>query len=140
MNMSAHCLTLETFDEPRFPQRTIAVEWLGHDPSHQAAERSVIARCGQRCVSQVVREVEMGIIDPDRSAQLERHRTHSLAVAGDEVQLGGDHPRDVVEGRRRVGKHAHPADVHVADPVLQVEELGVERIHPLHRSPPPSMG
>ena len=127
---------LETLDEPRFPQRTVAVERLGHDPSHQAAERSVVTRCGQRRVSQVVREVEMGIVDPDRSAQLERHRTHSLAVAGDQVELGGDHPRDVVERRRRVGEHAYRADVHMADPVLQVEELGVERIHSLHRSPP----
>ena len=131
---------LHTFDEPRFPQRSFAVERLGHDPSHQAAERGVVTGCGQRRVSQMVGEVEVRIVDPDRSAQLQRHRTHSLAVAGDKVQLGRDHAREVVERRGRVGKQAYPADMHVADPVLQVEELGIERIHSLHRLPPASVG
>jgi len=103
------------------------------------AERRVVTGCGQRRVSQMVGEVEVGIVDPERSAQLQWHRTHSLPVTGDEVQLGGDHPRDLVERRGRVGKQACRADVHMRDPVLQVEELGVERIHSLHRSPPASV-
>ena len=127
---------LETLDEPRFPQRAVAVERLGHDPPHQAAERSVVTGCGQSRVPQVVVEVEVGIVDPDRSAQLEGNRPHPLAVAGDEVQLGGDHRCDFVERRGRVGKHADGPDVHMGDPVLQVEELGVERAHSLHRPPP----
>jgi hypothetical protein len=84
-------------------------------------------------VSEVIFEVEVGIIDPDRSSQLEGDRAHALAVAGDHVQLRADHRRDLVERRRRVTEDANDPDVHMPDPVLQVEELGVERAHSLHR-------
>ena len=127
---------LETFDEPGLPQRAVAVERLGHDPPHQAAERSVVTGCRQGRVPEVVVEVEVGIVDPDRSTQLEGNRPHPLAVAGDQMELGGDHRCDFVERRRRVCKHADRPDMHMGDPVLQVEELGVEHAHSLHRSPP----
>ncbi len=83
-------------------------------------------------MTQMVGKVEVRIVDPDGPAKLERHRTDSLAVAGDEMQLGGDHRLDLAERRWRVSEHAHAADVHMGDPVLQMEELGVERVHSLH--------
>jgi len=88
----------------------------------------------------MVFEHEVGVVGPDRSAQLEGDRPWSLTVTGNEVQLGGDHPSDVVEGRRRVSKYADRADVHVSYAVLQVEELGIEHAHSLHRAPPSPVG
>ncbi len=127
---------LEALHEPRFPQRAVTVERLGHDPPHQAAERGVVTGCRQGGVPQVVGEVEVRIVYPDRSTQLEGNRPHPLAVAGDHVELGGDHRGDFVERRRWVAKDADGPDVHMRDPVLQVEELGIERAHSLHRCPP----
>jgi len=78
----------------------------------------------------------VGVVGPHRPAQLERHEPHLLPVARDQVELRLHHRPDVVERRRRAFEQPDGADVHVAPPVLHVEERGVLRAHPVH-SPTP---
>ena len=126
---------LEPLHQPRLPQGPLPVEGLGHEPPHEPVEGAVVAGCGQRGVADVVAEVEVGIVHPHGSAQLERDGAHPLPVAGDEVQLGRDQGGELVHGRRRIGEHTGTGDVHVGDPVLQMEELGVEGVESIHVHP-----
>ena len=93
---------------------------------------------GQRRVAQVVLNVEVRIVDPDRSPQLERDGADLLAVARDEVELGLHHGDDVAEGRRRALEDGDRGDVHVGHVVLNVEERCVQRAQAIrtHRDPP----
>ena len=61
---------VQPLDEPDLPQRTVAVEPGRHEP---ATSRLAAARCRgrQRSVTDVVGEVEVRVVDPDRAAQVE---------------------------------------------------------------------
>jgi hypothetical protein len=124
--------SLEAFDEPGLPQGPLSVERLGHDPSHETAERRIVTRRGQCRVPQVVAKIEMRVVHPHRPPQLERYRADMLAVSRDQVQFRRDQRCDVVNRRRRVIEYARAGDVHVHDPVLQMEKFGIERIQSLH--------
>ena len=99
----------------------------------------------QRGVADVVLDVEVRVVLPQRSPEVRRHPPHDLAVARHEGELGRHHRREVPIPGRRAGEDADRADVHVRDRVLNVQERGVERTqtvgHRLHgsagRSPPP---
>jgi hypothetical protein len=88
-------------------------------------------------VPDVVADVEVRIIHPERATQLERHETHALPVARHAVQLRRDHLDDLVVAGRRTLEDPHRRDVHVADFVLDVQEHGVLRTHAIHVSAPP---
>ena len=140
---------LEALDHPDLPERLGAVELLGHHPADQLAELALAARGGQRGVAQVVLDVEVRVVDPDRTPQLEGDEADLLAVARDQVELGVHHGDDVAEGRRRTLEDGHRGDVHVGHVVLDVEERRVQRAqairthrpslhgHPLERSATP---
>jgi hypothetical protein len=92
-------------------------------------------------VPDVVVEVELGIIDPNRTTQLEGHRTDPLPVAGEEGQLRADQRFELAVVGGRVGEDAGHSDVHVDGPVLQMEEFGIESaesVHRRHRPPAPA--
>ncbi len=127
----------QALDHPGFPQRAIAMEWLRHEPAHEPAQVGVAARRGQRRMAEVVREVEVRVVLPHRSAEREGSEPHALPVAGDEVELGGEQPPELVHGRGRALEHRDAGDVHVRDPVLHVQELGIEGAQPLHGHHPP---
>jgi hypothetical protein len=84
-------------------------------------------------VPQVVGEVEVWIVDPDRLAYAEGDEPHLLAVARNAGQLALDPPEQLFERRWRALEDAHAADVHGRDVVLDVHEHRVLRAHRLHR-------
>ncbi len=118
---------LEALDHPDLPQRLRAVELLRHDASHQLAQLALAAGGGQRRVAQVVLDVEMRVVHPDRASQLEGNGADLLAVARDEVELGIHHGDDVAERRRGALEDGDRGNVHVGHVVLDVEERGVQR-------------
>ncbi len=127
---------LEAFHQPRLPEGTVTVEWHGHEPPHESAERSVIARGRERGVTQVVIEVEVRVVAPDRAPQLQRNGPDALAVARDQVELGREESVEVGERRCRIREHACSRDVHVGDVILHVQELGVECAQAFHHVAP----
>ena len=125
---------LEPFDEPGLPQRPAAVELLAHQAGHQVPEGLIVARRRERGVTEVVVEVEVGVVDPHRASELERDRRDPLPVARDAVQLRRQQLAQLSRGRLRPFEDREPRDVHVGDPVLEVEELGIEHAETLHGS------
>src|ERR1039458_7451989 len=71
-------------------------------------------------------------VHPPGPPQLEGHQADTLAISRNQVQLRSDQCSDVVDRRRWVIEYARASDVHMHDPVLQMEELGIERVHSLH--------
>ena len=105
-------------------------------PRSRAAAVSVPGR-RHGAVAQVVVDVEVGVVDPDRLAHAQGHEAHLLAVARGQVQLALDHRPQLLERRRRSLEDADAADVHRGHVVLDVEEHRVlRRSSPAMRSPP----
>ena len=138
-------VVLESLDDPDLPEGLRPIELLGHDPPDELAQLGLAARCRQRGVAQVVLDVEVGIVHPDRPAELEGDEAHLLAVARHQVELGLDHVDHV--GERRLGplEDRHRGDVHVGDVVLDVQERGVQGAQPVRAHaaslscPPPAV-
>jgi hypothetical protein len=122
---------LETVDDPDLPQRLGPVELLRHDPSDQLPQLGVPARRRQGGVPDVVVDVEVGVVDPDRAPDVERHLQHDLAVARDQGELSGHHGHELLEGRLGALEDGDGADVQLIDAVLEVEERGIERAQPI---------
>src|ERR1700722_12417045 len=71
-------------------------------------------------------DVEVGIVDPDGTALVERHECEPLAIARHEVQAGHDLADElVVAGSLTVEQHA-AGDVHVGSVALEVQKRAVE--------------
>ena len=126
---------LEPLDHPDLPERLRAVELLRHHAPDELAQLALAPRGGQRGVAQVVLDVEVRVVHPDRPPELEGDDADLLAVARDEVELGVDHGHDVGVRRRRALEDGHRGDVHVGHVVLDVEERRVQgaqavRAHP----------
>ena len=84
--------------------------------SIRAASRnscSSVPGAGQRRVADVVLDVEVRVVDPQRAAGLQRRRRQLLAVARHEVQPAADVVQELIEVRRRSFEQQHAADVHV---------------------------
>ena len=129
---------LEALDHPDLPERLGAIELLRHHATDQLAQFALAARSGQRRVAQVVLDVEVRVVDPDRTPQLEGNEADLLAITRHEVQLGVHHGDDVAEGRRGPLEDGDRGDVHVGHVVLEMEERGVLRAQAIrtHRDPP----
>ena len=126
---------VETVDHPHLPQRLVPVELLRHDATHEVSQLAVAARRRERSVAEVVAEIEMRIVDPQRAAELQRNESHLLAVPRHRRQLARDHRLEVLVRRRRTLENGHGSDVHVAHGVLDVQERRVEWAHPIHCRP-----
>ena len=115
MRLGQHgpALVLEPFDHPDLPEGLRAVELLCHDAPDELAQLALASRRGQRSVAQVVLDVEVRVVHPDRPPQLEGDEPDLLAVARDEVELGVDHGHDVGERRRGPLEDGDRGDVHV---------------------------
>ena len=83
-------LVLEALDHPDLPERLGAVQVLGEDPRGGGAQLLLCARRGHGAVAQVVAEVEVGIVDPDRARPCPAGRT---ALSGDSAESGEASPR-----------------------------------------------
>jgi hypothetical protein len=125
-------IVLDALDHPHLPQRLGPVEPLGHDPADEPAQLVLAARRRQRGVADVVLEVEVGIVDPHRPPQRQRHGGDLLPVAGHQRQPPADRSAEVVVGRWRPLEDPHRPDVHVVDVVLDVEERRIQRAQPIH--------
>ena len=104
---------LESLHEPVLPQRLGSIQPLGRDPRGEQQQLLLASRLGQRGVADVVLEVEVRIVDPQRPPGLQRRCGELLAVARDEVQPAADVVGELVEVGRRSFEDQHPADVHV---------------------------
>jgi len=78
-------------------------------------------------MAEVVLEVEVLVVDPDRPSQLERHEADALAITRDEVELRLDHVDEVSEGWLRPFEDGDRPDVHMGDVVLHMQERRVQR-------------
>ena len=124
-------VALEALDQPQLPERLGAVELLGEDPRGEVAQLLLGARRRQRGLTDVVVEVEVRVVDPDRAALAEGDEAELLTEAGDEVQARLDVVAELFVARRRAIEEDHRGDVHVGAASLQVEECGVESGQPI---------
>ena len=126
---------LQTLHLPHLPQWTVAVEPLGHQPANESEQLGLAPRLGQGRVAHVIAEVEVGVVDPHRPAELERRDPDLLAVPRNQRELAGDVARRthrcVGAGPSTIGDRP---DVHVAHAVvLEQEERGVQRAQTIHQ-------
>ena len=64
------------------------VELLRHYPANQHAQLLISTGSRQAGATQVVRQVEVRVVDPDRPAEGERHEMHALPVYRRVAQIG----------------------------------------------------
>jgi len=119
-------VVFEPFDHPHLPEGSVAVELLREDPRDQAQQLALVTGARQRGLPDVVEDVEIGVIDPDRPGGVHRGKRQPLAVTGDEMQATANQVEDVLEGWRRAFEHGHAAHVHVGALVLLGEERRVD--------------
>jgi hypothetical protein len=122
---------LVALDDVDLPQRPRAVERAGHDPRDLVGELGVVARRGERHLTHVVAEVDLGLLDPVGMVEPERDVREPPPQRRELRAALGQQPRhleaaeDAVRRRRRV-EHRKTADVPRLAWVLKREELRVE--------------
>ena len=133
---------LEPFDVPQLPQRAGAVERTAGDLGGERRELARSTGRRQRGAAHVVVEVEVGILDPQRVVQVERHGHEAAPERREQVhplpqQVA--HPVDVERrGRRRRVEDRRAQHVHVGRGRLDGEEGGIEAGKSLHGRSLPS--
>ena len=130
---------LEALDDPRLPQWLPPVERPGDDLLRQRGQLVRATRRGHRDVVEMEVEVEVGVLDPERMVEAERHLDEPPPEGRSEVETRRVHVADLVEpprDRRRGRIEDHqPGHVHVPGGSLEVEETGVEPGQSLHGDP-----
>ncbi len=91
----------EPLDEVDLPQRAVRVERPRHQPGHQLGELGGRPGPGQRRAADVERDVEVGVVDPDRPGQLARDVAHLLPVPRHRHQPPLDESRPGARSRTR---------------------------------------
>ena len=145
---SAWCVLDSMAQRPSSSPSTTQISHSGFDRSSCCAMtrptslRSSLSPPGrrERRVAQVVLDVEVRVVHPDRPPELQRDELDLLAVARDQVQLGVHHRHDVPEGRRRALEDGDGRDVHVGHVVLDVEERRVQGAQTVRAHRPPFGG
>ena len=125
--MSAKRSLVEAVDEQQLPQRLRAVQALGEDAAGEVLQLLLAAGRRQAGVAQVVAQVEVRVVDPDRPALVQRDLGEPLAEARDEVQARLDMGEQLVVGRRRAVEDRHRGDVQPRARLLEMQERRVER-------------
>ena len=82
----------QALDQPQLPERLRPVELLGEDPGGHPAQHVLVAGRRQGGVADVVAEVELRVVDPERPAGLDRRERR--ASAGTAGRGGGGSRRD----------------------------------------------
>jgi hypothetical protein len=125
-------VVLQALDDPKFPQRLGTVELLGNDSPGQALELLITAGAGQAGVPDVEVEVEVIVIDPDRSP-VARYEGQPLAIPGYVLKLSEDvgfDPSDIDASIRHLElrglEEDHRTDVHVSVGRLQRQKRSIE--------------
>ncbi len=129
----------QALHEPDLPQRLAAIQALGEDPAGQRAQLGILPGRGQRGVAHVVLKIEVGVVNPARTALAQGHLGQALAVAGHQGQAVLDVVKQLAVRRRVSLEDEDGGHVHVRGPaLLQVQERGVEARQPVrvaHRAP-----
>ena len=112
----------ETLDQPQLPQRPAAVERLREHAAREPLQLALAPWARQRRVADVVAQIEIGIVDPDRAALAERHERQPLPVPGHEVQPCLDRLDQIVVRWRGAGEHGAARDVHVGRVALEMQK------------------
>ena len=84
----------QAIDQPVLPERVIAVEPLRHHSGHQRVQLLIPARRRERRLPQVITEIEIWIIYPDRRPKAEWHGAQLPAVDRDLRQAGFERGRN----------------------------------------------
>src|SRR4029077_3091117 len=111
-----------------------------HPPRHHATEEPFdldpATRCGEGCPTDVPVEVEVRIVDPRRSREIQHHSTYLLAVPGNQRQPAADRGDELAEVRSRPLEDGERTDRERCGrvDVLGLEEAGgegSESVHPI---------
>ncbi len=122
---------LDPVDEVHLPQRPAAVEPALEDPRPLLGELAQVAGRGQRDLADVVVEVDVRLLDPERVVEAERDLDEAPAERREQVQALAQHRAQAADGDDAAGRgrgvvHGQAADVAVGPVVLERQELGVE--------------
>jgi hypothetical protein len=88
----------EALDHVNLPPRAPPVEILGGELRCEVGELALVARRRDRDVTQVVVEVEIGVLDPVGMVEPERHAHETATERSDEVEPLDEelaHPREL---------------------------------------------
>src|SRR5207302_7315744 len=77
-------------DDRHLPQRAPHIQRASEDAHHQASQLCALTRRGQHLTTDVLAEIEVGVVDPDRVREVERDAMDALAVARHEVDALAD--------------------------------------------------
>ncbi len=126
----------KALDQVDLPHRAVPVQPSGHQPADEFAQLRVAARPGQRGAADMVGDVEVTVVDPDRVREVTGHALDLLPVAGNQSDPGLDQGDElvVVEAGVRWLERDQPPDVHRGRRLLQVEERHVERAEPIRHA------
>ena len=119
----------EAFDDVGLPQRSAAIHPATDDTCHLVGQLVGTARRGEADVAHVVVEVEVGVVDPVRVVEFERHLDQPAAHRLEPPDEGVE---SVVSGLERIEVavrplvDGEPADVSVGIGRLHVEETRIE--------------
>jgi hypothetical protein len=116
----------QALDQPHLPEGLGAIELLGEDPRGDLAELLFAPGWGKGGVADVVTEVQVRIVDPDRPALAQGDEAHLLPEPRNQWQAGLDVIAKLDVGRGRALEQCGRGDVHVGAVLLQVEERGVQ--------------
>jgi hypothetical protein len=132
---------VQPLDDDHLPQRSAAVEQRGVQARDELLELVHRAGLAQRDVTDVVVEVDVVVLDPDRVGELERHRRELAREQPREMEALREHPlhRLVVVALvalRQLEQH-QAADVHRGLGGFEVQERCVHAAQVLdHRGSP----
>ncbi len=121
---------LETLNQPHLPERPGTVDLVADKAPYELAEGLPVTRAGNADTVDVVGDVEVGVVDPDRAfePQSKRALQQLPAKLGGKVQSTAQLGDDLVERepvtRRRIEKRQR-RDVEVPLRALAVEKGGV---------------
>jgi hypothetical protein len=116
----------QAFNEVHLPQRLVAIEPFCEQTARESGKLRVLAWAGERRVAEVVANIEVWIVYPNRSALLEGHERQSLAIARNTVQARLKEAEELVVAWRLSRENHHRSDVHVRAAALKVQKGGVE--------------
>jgi hypothetical protein len=117
---------LDAIDKPHLPQGLRAIEALGEDARGEREKLLGGPGLGKRGVADVVREVELRVVDPSRAALPQRHEAEFLAESRHKVKARFDVVAQLLVFRGRSLEESGRGHVHVRGIALQMEEGRVE--------------
>ena len=125
-------VALEPLDQVQLPERSRAVQRRREGLGDRLAELLFAAGRGQLRAAHVVVDVEVGVIDPEGTAELQRRHREPLAQARQQVQAAADAGEELLVAGRLALADQHGADRHVPVGLLVGQERRIERRQPVH--------